>query len=344
MGFFKKIFSSPIFKVAAPLALSFTPAGPLLGAALGATGTAASALGGGLLGAGLGAATGGGLKGAAIGGASGALGGAFKGAGGITGLANEAGFGNAAYSALDAADNGGLWSGLGNGLSGIGSSILGGADKLTGGLSTAGSTSGLGSALTSGNLLNLGANVFSGIQGTKAYKDISKAQMGANDLALDATRPFLSSGVAANTRLSSLLGLGGEDNPDDILNMLRNSPGYKFRMEQGQDALNKSLSARGGLFSGEAIKASQELGQGIADQTYNDYVGDLYRQSQAGQTAAGTMGSLYQDGGNIQANGIMGKTNVLNSSLAGALNGNFNPTGNKKLIGYDPKTGQPVYG
>ncbi len=60
----------------------------------------------------------------------------------------------------------------------------------------------------------------------------------------------------------------------------RNSPGYQFQLEQGQRAIDGSAAARGNLFSGATLKAQQQFGQGLADQSYQSFLGD-YRQQEA---------------------------------------------------------------
>lgn len=45
-------------------------------------------------------------------------------------------------------------------------------------------------------------------------------------------------------------------------------PGYKFRLEQGQKALERNLAAQGKYLSGAALKELTEYGQGMASQEY----------------------------------------------------------------------------
>lgn len=309
-----------LFKAVLPIAAAIV-APQLAPAVAGATGlstTAASAITGAALGGASGLATGGGLKGALTGAAMGGAGGYVSGSGGLANAAQNLGLGTVSSA-------GTAGTGIAGALSSGAGSILG---KVIDG---------------AGGVGNVAGNIYSGIQGTEAYKDMAKAQTAATNKAIDAAKPYLTSGLAANTQLSGLLGLNGEDN-DDILEMLRNSPGYQFRMTQGQDALNKSLSARGMVFSGNALREAQELGQGLADQTYNDYVDDLYRTSSAGQAAASNLGGLYQDTGNIKANSIMGQNNTINNAIAGVLGGTYSPlNAEKEIVGYDPTTGKPIY-
>lgn len=70
----------------------------------------------------------------------------------------------------------------------------------------------------------------------------------------------------------------------DVTGLLRNTPGYQFRMQEGQRALESGAAANGGLFSGKAGKALVQYGQGVADQTYNDTLNRYAALSGIGQT------------------------------------------------------------
>lgn len=47
-------------------------------------------------------------------------------------------------------------------------------------------------------------------------------------------------------------------------------PGYQFRMDEGQKAIERSAAARGGLLSGSALKGIERFGQGLASQEYGN--------------------------------------------------------------------------
>lgn len=327
-----------ILKTVAPIALGFVPGmQPLAAAAIGA---------------GIGATGGGGLKGALLGGAGG-----YLGAGGLTstaagGLGNTA-LGKAASSlgsalggsgAADKAFNSflggtGTATAANTAANAVGSGLLGGVSNAVNGLTGGAGTSG-GGLLSGGNLLSAGANLYSGVQGASAAKKQTAAMASANKNALnlqakmyDQTTanmsPFVTSGTSANTRLSDLLG----GDPEQQRAILESSPGYQFRLNQGTKSMNQSLGARGSLFSGDALKAAQTFGQGLADQTYNDYVQQLQTAANAGQSAAANQGAssanyasnagnLMNNAGNINASGMQAVNNVTNQSLANALGTN----------------------
>lgn len=119
-------------------------------------------------------------------------------------------------------------------------------------------------------------------------------------------------------------------------------PGYAFRMEEGQKALDRSASARGGLYSGRAAKDLLRFGQGLGAQEYgNAYnrfqinrsnkLNPLQSMAGVGQTATGQVqtaaqnyatgaGSAIQQGGNARASGYVGRANALNTGIGQATN------------------------
>ena len=119
---------------------------------------------------------------------------------------------------------------------------------------------------------------------------------------------------------------------------LQNDPGYQFRLKQGEESINRAQSARGSLYSGSALKAAQEYGQGLADQTYNDAFNRNLSIANQGLSASGALSGVYDNIGNIKANKTSATSNTLTSTLSGLLNG----SGAKQVIGYNPD-GTPIY-
>lgn len=115
-------------------------------------------------------------------------------------------------------------------------------------------------------------------------------------------------------------------------------PSYKWRYSEGLRALDQSAAARGGLFSGAQMKASQRYGQDAASQEYQNAFGrytqswdanrvrkaGLYNQyaglSNTGQQSAQSMGGAGQNYANAAGNiyGQMGQQ--MGSAATGAAN------------------------
>ena len=163
--------------------------------------------------------------------------------------------------------------------------------------------------------------------------------------------PYREAGYSALGRLSDLLGLSGNTKAEGYGSLLdrftgadlTNDPGYKFRLQQGQDALENSAAARGGLLSGAGGRALTEYGQNFASNEYqnaynrfksdqNDIFNRLSGVSGTGQTAtqqvgqfganyAGAAGNAAMQGANAAAAGQMAGANAFSNAFnyAGAL-------------------------
>jgi hypothetical protein len=119
-------------------------------------------------------------------------------------------------------------------------------------------------------------------------------------------------------------------------------PGYAFRLKQGQQALERSAAARGGLGGGRMAKDLTDYAQGAASQefgnAYNRYQTNRANQlnplqSLAGQaqTSANTLGSAAQSYGSnagnammqagaANASGYMGAANAISGGVGQGLN------------------------
>lgn len=100
----------------------------------------------------------------------------------------------------------------------------------------------------------------------------------------------------------------------------QNDPGYQFRLQQGQQALQNSAAARGGLLSGGTAKALADYNQNAASGEY----GNVYNR------ALNTYGTNYNQFVNDQTNRYnklaaisgIGQTTANDLSLAGLNTGN----------------------
>lgn len=126
---------------------------------------------------------------------------------------------------------------------------------------------------------------------------------------------------------------------------LQDDPGYQFRLREGQAALDRSASARGGMFSGAQLKGLNRFGQEFASNEFTNAFNrnlanrhSLYNMlsgiSGTGQVAAQQVGSqgmqLGRDigsnlmgAGNARASGYLGRSNALQggvNQLASAYN------------------------
>lgn len=124
-------------------------------------------------------------------------------------------------------------------------------------------------------------------------------------------------------------------NPSGVANsFMTMDPGYQFRLKEGQRNLENSAAARGGLMSGNFLKATTKYGQ---DYGANEFTNIANRYSalagvgqsansqlqQAGQNYANAYGQNVQNAGAARASGYAGQANA----ITGALNTGVNAYG-----------------
>ncbi len=81
-------------------------------------------------------------------------------------------------------------------------------------------------------------------------------------------------------------------------------PGYQFRLEEGQKALERSRAANRTLNTGETGKALMEYGQGMGSQEYGNYMNRLYSSLNAINTQLGGRGTALNAGQNQINSGV----------------------------------------
>jgi hypothetical protein len=185
---------------------------------------------------------------------------------------------------------------------------------------------GLGS-LASGALGFFGASSAADKQAQAAAQALAfqKYVFGVNQGNLN---PFIQTGQAANASLANIYGLNGSGTPN--YSAFLNSPDYQGAFNQGQNATQNLLSAKGDLLSGGGLTALTNWGQGLASQQFGNYYNRLLGLSQLGVQAGGALagvnaqssnqiGNTQQAIGQAQAGGIVGGTNALTGAIGGGI-------------------------
>jgi hypothetical protein len=97
-------------------------------------------------------------------------------------------------------------------------------------------------------------------------------------------------------------------------------PGYQFRFEEGQRALDRGAAARGGLLSGGYGRKAMRYGQGFASNEYTNVYNRIANIAGMGQTANQHAGNAAMQGGFGMGNAA---SNIGNASAYGdQLSGN----------------------
>jgi hypothetical protein len=193
-----------------------------------------------------------------------------------------------------------------------------------------------------------GAVVVSGYLGAEAAGDAADVQAGAANRAADLQykqfqenvarqKPFYDVGVNALPEL-----VAASKYTPFTMDQFQADPGYAFRLKEGQQALDRSAAARGGLISGGALKAAQRYGQEMGSQEYTNAFNRYQAERQArlgplqamtgmsqttaqqlgsaGQNMASTVGEAQQNAAAARASGYVGQANALTSGLGTYLN------------------------
>lgn len=222
----------------------------------------------------------------------------------------------------------------------------------------------------------IGSAVVGGVTTTKAAKSQRKASQQATDASVQANReniefqrelyeqqrkdvaPWREIGIQALESLNRGIESGQFD-PGSFSFNFEADPGYQFRLQEGQKAMDRSAAARGNLLSGGQAKALTQYNQGMASQEYGnafnramqrhsvesarkgDEFNRLATMAGVGQTASQQMqaagnvygqqvgqgnlniGNAYANNalnqGNIQANLMGAYGNIANNAIGNAL-------------------------
>jgi len=122
--------------------------------------------------------------------------------------------------------------------------------------------------MTWGMTAMAGASLLGGYMSSQGQKQAADTQAAAADrtaalqkemfdLQMKGQEPFRQAGLTGQNRLMELLGLGGNTGAagygkygrDFGMSDFQADPGYAFRLSEGQQALDRSAAARGGLIS-----------------------------------------------------------------------------------------------
>lgn len=197
--------------------------------------------------------------------------------------------------------------------------------------------------------LGLGASILGANKQKKAVERAAREQAAAARAAQATIAPFAEAGTQATQQIQEGLStgtLGGSFTPPD----LTSDPGYQFRLQQGEEALDRLQSSRGNLYSGQALKESQRFAQGLADQTFQDAFERYMREQQerrallegqrsAGLSAATGISGIQSDLGQQQAAATLARQQAGAQGFGSALGYGLQGMGNNFGLSPSPASG-----
>jgi hypothetical protein len=126
--------------------------------------------------------------------------------------------------------------------------------------------------------------------------------------AYDINKPYMQAGTTALDAYLSSLGLGskGQQGVQDVYNQFTTGPGYQFALKQGMQSTQQAAAAKGLGGSGAEQAQLQQLGQGMAQQEWNNYLSNyqskLSNIAGIGQSSAEQQAQIQYGGGQSLAN------------------------------------------
>ena len=175
-------------------------------------------------------------------------------------------------------------------------------------------------------LFSVGASLVGSALQSDATSDAAEAQAESTregiaeqrrqfDLTRTDFAPYRETGVNALRQFAA--GINAPTTAADVMS----DPGYKFGLDQGQQAIDRKIAAMGGRVSGAAIKAAGRFGTNYAttgytaaDQRRNDRLNRLASLAGIGQSATGASAAA----GTSAANNISSMTTAQGNASAGA--------------------------
>ena len=208
----------------------------------------------------------------------------------------------------------------------------------------------------------VGGAVIGGYMTSQASKSAASTQADAANRAtaaqqealgqqMELQKPFTEAGTTAVNQLSAMTQPGGAATKEFAYGPFayQADPGYAFRMKEGLNAMNATAAARGGLISGNALKAGQIYGQEMGSQEYgsafnrylqnyanaqntfqlnrNNLLDPLKFLTNIGQAGASNQAANVGSFGSSQAANTIGAANATAAGQVGSANAISNAIG-----------------
>ena len=177
--------------------------------------------------------------------------------------------------------------------------------------------------VATGNILGAVGTVAGAVIGGKKSKKAGATAASGYDAAAEQYRNALAASQAYMQPYQQA-GTAGLANLDRLnsgdYSGFQNSPDYKYALQEGLAGVEGSAAARGGLYSGNAMRALQATGSGLASQNLNNYRNALMGQIGIGQNAAGTLTNAGFNAAQGISQGLTGSSDARASGIVGQSN------------------------
>jgi hypothetical protein len=187
-------------------------------------------------------------------------------------------------------------------------------------------------------------SIISGNKAAKAQTHAADQQVAEFRRQYDTSRadlaPWRETGASALSKLAGMYGVGsgttstagaaGSAAGDPAYGGFFTSPGYQFRLDQGNQAVQRSAAARGQLGSGATMKAIDRYSQGLASSEYQNFSDRLAQIAgfgqnatnatvAAGESATAGIAGAYGRAGDARASSYANTGSAINGTINNAL-------------------------
>ncbi len=139
---------------------------------------------------------------------------------------------------------------------------------------------------------------------------IAQQQAGLSQQA-QLSAPYRALGSSAIPKLQAILGLTPGSSAATQEAALATTPGYNFTRNQGIQAATNEATASGLALSGNTLEALEQFGSGLADQTFQQQVGNLENVVNTGQAAAAGQAANVGNAASNIGNTLVNQGNTL---------------------------------
>lgn len=138
---------------------------------------------------------------------------------------------------------------------------------------------------------------------------------------LEHISPYQEAGQMGLDRYMSMLGLGPEAmTGDQVKELMQLDPGFQYRVEAGQEALERGIVAqRGAGLSGDLLTALNDYGQNMAYQGYNDLLNRYQGLAGMGADMSRFAAGLAQNAAGQKINSTLTASGQATSAAMGGL-------------------------
>jgi hypothetical protein len=205
-----------------------------------------------------------------------------------------------------------------------------------------------------GAAIAAGGAILGGVMSSQGAQSAANTEAGAANAATQAQLQMYNQNVqrlspwvnAGSSALGTLQGLLPSLTAPFSASQYQESPGYKWELGQGLQAITNSASATGGINSGNTLKALLTYGQGLANQDYQQAFQNYLNQnnsiynmlsglSNTGANSAGMTAGLGANTATQIGNNMMGAGNAIAAGKvagANAIGNSLSSLGNLGLM------------